>query len=177
MASRTLKACALTVGAGAGLFGVLAAAGPDAQPRVRIGVYDNRAIALAYAGSGFNPVAERMGEYKKAKADGDEAKAKELEAWGVSLQRKLHFQGFGRYPVDDLLEPVADQLADVAEAEHLDAIVWFTDFERDDVEVVDITPELVALYNPNEKTLKWIEQMHQTEPIGLDELVKMRPED
>ena len=178
MPSRTLTACATAVGAGAVLFGVLAAAGMDEpEPRVRIGVYDNRAVAIAWGNSEFNPVKERMGEYRKAQAEGDEAKIKELEAWGVSLQRKLHFQGFGRYPVDDLLGSVSDQLAGVAEAKHLDAIAWFTDFERDGVEIVDITPELVALFGPNEKAQNWIEQLKETEPVGLEELVKMSVND
>ena len=46
---------------------------------------------------------------------------KELEAWGEQHQRQLHFQGFGRVPVDDSLAPVKDQFAKLAREQQLAA--------------------------------------------------------
>ena len=89
----------------------------QATPKLRVGTYDNRAIAVAYAPSRFNPGGEKMREYRQAAAEGDEARMAELSAWGEAHQRALHRQGFGRVPVDDLLAHVADRLPEVAAAE------------------------------------------------------------
>ena len=47
----------------------------SSEPRIRVGTYDNRAIAVAYAPSRFNPVAEKMKEHATAKQAGDSAEA------------------------------------------------------------------------------------------------------
>ena len=76
----------------------------EAPTKLRVGTYDNRAIAVAYASSKYNPVSEKMEEYEKAKATGDVERAKEMEAWGKKHQRQLHRQGFARVPADELKE-------------------------------------------------------------------------
>ena len=62
------------------------------KSEIRIGTYDSRAIAIAFAPSKYNPVSQKMREHDKAKADGDEKKIKQLEAWGQKHQRQLHRQ-------------------------------------------------------------------------------------
>ena len=160
------------------LSGVIVAASHagagEAEPaKVRLGTYDNRAIAMAFAASAYNPVKEKMAEMEKAKAEGDEAKVKELEHWGVTLQKKLHFQGFGHYPVDDLLANVADKIPGVAEKNHLDAIVWLCDYrDTERVEIVDVTKDLVALFDPPERVLNWIDQMNHP-PVPFETLIDL----
>lgn len=137
---------------------------------IRVGVYDNRAIAIAFASSRFNPVGEKMAEYEKAKAEGDEARADELEAWGEKLQRQLHRQGFARVPVDDLLAHVKDRLPEVAEAADVDVITWHCNYTGSNADVVDVTDELVALFDPSERALTWAKQIVEQEPVDLDDL-------
>ncbi|MAE63706.1 MAG: hypothetical protein CMJ18_05495 [Phycisphaeraceae bacterium] len=150
---------------------VIATDSPDETSHgPRIGTYDNRAIAVAFAASRFNDMSERMGEYEKAKAAGDAARMKELEAWGQARQRRLHRQGFGRVPVDDLLEHVEDQLANVARQTGVDAITWHCAYARPDVVTVDVTSEIVALFDPSAKTLRTIRQLRGREPLDLDEI-------
>ena len=93
------------------------------EEKVRIGVYDNRAIAIAFAASKFNPVSEQMKKYEAAKKAGDKEQMDKLEAWGKKHQRQLHRQGFGRVPVNDLLAHVKDQLPEVAKRNRVQAIV------------------------------------------------------
>ena len=138
--------------------------------KIRIGTYDNRAIAIACAASKFNPVGEKMKQHEKAKSDGDERKIKELEAWGARHQRELHRQGFGDVPVHDLLAHVKDRIPDVAKAERLTAIVRRCEFVADNVEVVDVTQQLVALFEPSAKTLSTIEAMKDKPFADLDEI-------
>lgn len=142
-------------------------------PRIRIGTYDNRAIAVAYAASKWNPVREKMAEYAEAKKAGDAAKQKELEAWGESKQRLLHFQGFGRVPVGELLKPFEKQIAKLAADQQLAAIAMQCDYVAPNVEIVDVTEELVTLFEPTPRTLEMTRQVKDAKPVSLIELADM----
>ena len=147
--------------------------GDKSSAKVRIGTYDNRAIAIAFAHSKSSPMAERQREMDKAKAAGDEAKMKELKAWGVEYQRQLHFQGFGRVPVDELLEPIKEQLARLAREKQLTAIAMSCEFTSEQVEVVDITDDIVKLFDPPEKALKHVREIRTVKPIKLTVLADL----
>jgi hypothetical protein len=151
-------------------FAASAIAGEGEMPKVRIGTYDSRAIAVAYAASQFNPVKAKIEEYERAKAAGDDAIVKELEAWGADHQRQLHFQGFGRVPVDDLLKHVQQGISGLAESERLAAITMQCDYTSDVVEIVDVTDALVKLYNPSERTLEHIRNLRKVAPLPLIQL-------
>jgi hypothetical protein len=142
------------------------AAGPD----VRVGTYDSRAIAIAFAASSFNPVAEKMKEMEAAKKAGDKTRMAELEAWGQSHQRRLHRQGFSRVPVDDCLAPVKAGLAEVARSQKLDLIAASYDHAGERVEVVDVTDALVALFQPSSRTLTSVAEIRKVAPVDLDEI-------
>ena len=141
--------------------------------KIRIGTYDSRAIAIAYAHSRFNPVKEKWAAYEKAKAAGDRDKIKELEAWGQEHQRQLHFQGFSRVPVDDLLAPVKDGVAKLARERNLAAITMSCDFTGAQVELVDVTDDLIKLYDPSEKTLKTARSVRAVKPVPLTQIANM----
>jgi hypothetical protein len=98
---------------------------------------------------------------------------KELEAWGEQRQRLLHFQGFGRVPVDDLLAPVKDKVAKLARERQLAAITISCDFTSGEVEVVDITDDLVKLYDPSEKTLGRVRAVRGAKPAPLTQIADM----
>ena len=150
------------------------AAGQQATPtKVRIGTYDNRSIAVAYAASSLNPVREKMAELDAAKKAGDEKKIKELEAWGRDHQRMLHFQGFARVPVGDLLAPVKDQVAQIAAEEKVFAIVMDFDYRAFDVEAVDVTEKLVELYKPTNKTREMARKVREAKPVSLTVLADL----
>lgn len=149
----------------------------SAPTKVRIGVYDNRAIAVAWASSELNPVRAKMAELEQARKAGDQNKVKELEAWGPAHQRLLHFQGFGRVPVGDLLEPVKAGMAAVATAKGLVAIAMQCDHLAANAEAVDITADLVELYHPTDRTRKVVESMRGVKPLGLLELADMKETD
>jgi hypothetical protein len=149
----------------------------DAAPaaaKVRIGTYDNRSVAIAYVASRHNPVAEKKASHAKAKAAGDTAAVKDLEAWGGRFQRQLYFQGFGHVPVGDLLEPVKDGVKDVAQRRGLAAITMACDFTGGNVEVVDVTEDLVKLYDPSEKTLKSAREIRSAKPLDLVRLADLK---
>jgi len=160
----------LTAATLAAMLGMNQRPGQDENPShpIRIGIYDNRAVAIAYAASEFNPVSSKVKELEIAKTEGDAEKIAELETWGRTHQRHLHRQGFGRVPVGDLLEPVKHRLPALAQELGVDAIVFDCNFAAPGVETVDVTLDLVTLYQPSERTMKWIAESLKTDPIDLD---------
>lgn len=141
-----------------------------AAPKLRVGTYDGRAIAVAYAASRHNPVPQKTAERDVAKKAGDKAKVCELEAWGERLQRQLHRQAFSHVPVDDLLVPVKDGVAALGQAEGLAAIADGYLFTADGVESVDVTDALVKLYEPSARTLETVAEVRKRPVQDLDEL-------
>ena len=166
MRTKKLLACA-----GALLPAALALnlAAPERET-VKVGTYDNRSIAIAYASSDFNPVGQKMKEFEEAKAAGDEARVAELEAWGPKHQRELHRMGFCTMPVNELLDHLEDRLPELAEELGVDVITRECDYTGPDVEVVDVTDALVRLFDPSEKALRWAAEIREKAPLHLDDL-------
>lgn len=159
-------------GAAAWLMGSIAGVhAQDAREKatadVRIGIYDNRAIALAYAASRFNLITEKRAAYEEAQERGDAAAMKEIETWGQTHQWMLHFQKSCRVPVDDLLEPVRDGIVALIESERLVAVTMMCDFTATGVELVDVTEQLVALYEPTDEISQAATSIRSVDPVAL----------
>jgi hypothetical protein len=158
-----------------GLGTALAVKGGDASAAapgsaVRVGVFDSRAVAVAFFHSRYNTeINGMMEEYKKAQAAKDQKRVEELKTKGKKLQDKAHLQGFGKVPVDDLLVPVKAKLADVAKSAGVTAIADDYSYTAPGTETVDVTEAVAKLYEPNEKTLKMIESMKGVKPVPLDQ--------
>ena len=142
-------------------------------PGLVVGTYDSRCIAVAFKRSSLHNMDEQLKAYDKAKADGDTKKVAELERWGETQQRKAHFQAFGQYPVHDILDRVKDKLPTVAEQAGVGVIVCRTDYTAQNMKTVDITDELVALFDPDEKTLKTIQSLRTKDPIPFETLIHL----
>ena len=140
------------------------------QSQLRVGVYDNRGILMAWFASKYNDLANMRKEYEQAKLAGDDERVKELGAMGPKLQRRLHFQGFGRAPVTELLAYVEDQLPALAKELGVDVIAFECNYSGDNVEIVDITVELVMLYDPSPETIKSVKDVMKHDPVALEEL-------
>lgn len=167
---RLAAVAGLVVAVGVGSLGVksvgrppaaAAAAKPVANVVVRVGVYDSRAIAVAYSRSaGWNDVlTEKMKEREAAQAAGDKKKVADLEAWGRSRQTMAHLAVFSGVPMDDALlnEKVAAGMKEVGAKRGLSAIVRRTEWVAAGVEVVDVTDDLVDLFDPDDRVLKIVE--------------------
>lgn len=145
------------------------ATGP-AKALLRVGVYDSRAVAIAFANSEMHNevVKQKMADHDKAKADGDQAKVKELEAWGNTQQERLHLQGFGTEPVSDILAHIKDELPRIASDTGVDVIVskWQLDFTAKDAQFVDVTQAMVMPFKPSDKVKNWIRQLKDNPPVS-----------
>ena len=164
-----------------GLLSTLAAAGlcvsAPAQSntnKLRVGVYDSRVIAVAYGNSAefqdnLKPVRE---EYDKAKKDGDEKRMKEIDERMKLQQRRLHEQGFSTGSVIGIMAKVKDALPAVAKEAGVQIIVskWELNFHSPEVEVVDVTDQVAALFHTSERGRKWLKQIPSKPPIPIEEI-------
>ena len=154
-----------------GLAGCVGARQESNCPNVRIGVYDSRAVAIAYCGTPRQnaQIKQMMAEHKQAQAAGDTKRAKELKAQGRAGQKRMHRQGFGTEPVDDILETIKDKMPEIAKQAEVAAIVSKWDdkalAQYKSAQQVDVTDLIVAQFNPGKKQLKWIEDIKTRKPI------------
>jgi hypothetical protein len=142
--------------------------------RLRIGVYDSRSIAIAYANSaGFQDSLKAVtAEYKKAKEEKNEKRVKEIDAQMRLRQRRMHEQGFSTGSVAGMMAKVKDSLPEVASKAGVQVIVskWELNHRSLEVEVVDVTDQLVALFHPSEKVLGWVKDMKNHQPLPIEEI-------
>jgi hypothetical protein len=146
-----------------------------AQPaKVRIGVFDSRAVAFAYYRSDeFQKVMKDLNaEHAKAKAAHDEKRAKALEKEGEWSQVRTHQRVFSTGPVSDLLAKVKGQLAVIAKQERVSVIVskWEVQFGDPAAELVDVTLPVAKLLNPSADVLRFVEETKEQAPVPFDQL-------
>jgi len=148
---------------------------PCAETRCRIGLYDSRAIAVAFAGSEhFNRWMSGLHtEYKKAKAAGNQKRVAEIEAEGSARQKKLHKQGFSTAPVDNILKQIEDCLPSIKQKANVRSLVSKWDEEtlakHPSADRVDVTMELIDALNPNARQRKSAIEIQKHQPIPMEQ--------
>lgn len=152
-----------------------------APAKVRIGIFDSRAVAVAYARSAMlAPILkEWKDKYEKAKAEKNEAVIKECEAWGPNYHRLQMLQAYSIASVADILEKVKDQLPKAAQEAGVEILVskWELAYQNPSMEVVDVTSHLVKIFNPDERTLKILDELSKQPPIPLYEALQMKEDE
>lgn len=135
-------------------------------PQTGIAVYDSRAVAIAWARSdGFRGELRAMADERaRASAVGETSRVAELDARGAALQERIHRQGFGTAPVDDVLDRVAPQVGAVREHAGASRLVskWSDDAPR--ARAPDVTDDLVRLFSPDAETLRVIREVRAKSP-------------
>ncbi len=179
----TLKVTAILACAAAVLSGCVRNGNPVEAPAakmVRVGTYDSRAVAVAFSGS--EVFSKWLGELKveqeRAEAAGDTARVAEIRAKGAARQKLMHMQGFSTAPVDDILDQVREGVQTVREKAGVDVLVSKWDKEslnrHRDAEVVDVTMDLVDLFNPNERQRRSAVEIQKHDPISLKQAENIR---
>jgi hypothetical protein len=153
-------------------------AAANAKIKVRVGVFDSRAVAIAYAHSKFSQEQynQMKKELDKAEASGDKEKAEQIKAEGKAGQERRHQQGFGTASVKKYLDLVKEKIPVVAKDANVDFIVskWEVAYQNPAVEVVDVTDDLVKVFEPNERVLKIVPELKKHPPLDEDEIRKMK---
>jgi hypothetical protein len=175
--------------AGGGLFvlaclvasTVLAAESPEengVKRKLRVGTFDSRALAVAYAASDANNkyVQGLREQHDKAKEAGDDKRARQIEAEAEAQQQRLHEQGFSTGRVDNIIGLFEDQLPQIAKQAGVDLIVCKWDIVHRDpaAQFVDVTLLMVKPLNPSEKTLKVMEELAKHPPLPIEKVRKLK---
>ena len=177
MRKSSLALVLITLVAGLAICAQLAAQQPGekaSSAQVRVGIFDSRAIAVAYARSEeFNQyIKDLRTDLAQAKAEGNDKLVNELETLGPALQQLMHKQGFSTWPVDDILEKIKDQIPEIAKQAGVDVIVskWDIVFHLPGVEFIDVTDLMVLPFAPDASTMDLIKSLREIEPVSLEEL-------
>lgn len=149
------------------------AQGKDSKAKERIGIYDSRAVAVAFAGSLVHEkqLRQLMAEHKKAKEAGELETVARLEAEAKARQMKAHKQAFGTAPVDDILAHITNVLPEIQRTADVTAILSKWDKTglktHPGAEKVDVTMMLVDAFEPNERQRESAIEIQKHKPISL----------
>lgn len=163
-----------------GMTQIVFAQEKEEKPKVKIGIYDSRAVAVAFAGSAIHEKQLKglNEEIKKAKDSKNTKVAANLENIGKSMQKKMHKQAFSTEPVNDLFFYIPNVLPEIQKAEGFEAIISKWDSENmskyADADKVDITMKLVDAFKPNEKQRKSAIEIQKSKPLTPEQAEKIK---
>jgi hypothetical protein len=129
----------------------------------RVGVFDTRAVALAYGRSEQHEKALEpyVVDARKAKEKGDKEAYDEIDAKMIAWQEQMHEQVFNGAPIDNILAEYYTEKdwRTIAEKAGVDLILCDVLYRAPDTPVVDITKKVVEVFNPDEKTWGYIDDV------------------
>lgn len=143
------------------------------KSKIRIGTFDSRCIAMAYGRTDFLKEMDSIRTlHAKAKEENNQELIKELEQLGPTKQVLMHQQGFSTGSIINILEKLKEKFPAIAKANNVKLIVskWEVMFADESLELVDITDQLTALFNPDEATNKIIKEIKAMEPVPIEKI-------
>lgn len=165
--------CALVGAALSGEVTNAAQADETASPQLRVGTFDSRAVAFAYARSEMfkkwlNELATAASE---AEAAGDTARVKELEEQAQAEHALRSKQVFSTFPAYDVLAKIEEEIPKIAVEAGVDVIVskWDVVYKRSGIEFVDVTELMVGVFRLDEDSRKMLKDLQQKAPVPLGE--------
>lgn len=136
---------------------------------IRVGVYDGRALAMAWfqASNTGESMQKLSADAKAAQAAGDQKRYEELRDRLERMQFAAHVQVFSDARPEEALAKLAPEMAAVAREMKVAAIASRLDYSAADVETVDVTEALVARLNPPPDAKQIIEGLRRVKPVPL----------
>ena len=144
----------------------------DDGEEIRVGTFSTRAVALAWGRS--DAFQDWVGDLRIRASEAEEAEdtalVEEIGKEAAAQQDRMHRQVFGEDPIDDVLERMLEALPGIARAAGVDIIDNDLLYYSRSVELVDITDEMAAHWEPSEETVQMIGELLETEPVDVDDL-------
>src|SRR5262249_48815318 len=146
---------------------------PPKENAEKIGVYDSRAVAIAWVGTEeLNRSLDALRkEADQARVAGDRERAAALNRDGAAMQERLHLQGFSTASVDDILARIQDRLPEIEAKTGTSLLVSKWDeaalAQHVGAERVDVTEPLVDALRPNDLQRTRALGIVKTKPIPL----------
>jgi hypothetical protein len=148
------------------------------QTKVRVGVFDSRGIAIAYAQSAAfqQQMREFRAQGEKEKASNDTKLLSELEAKAQAQQALLHLQAFSIGSVSEILANYQADVAAVAKQANVAAIVSQFELAYHDpsVETVDVTEALVKKINNSPQMPAMLAGLKTNKPLSMLEALGIK---
>jgi hypothetical protein len=142
-------------------------------PHLRVGTFDSRAVAFAYARSDMFEkwLDDLTTAAAEAEAAGDTARVRELGDQAQAEHALRSRQVFSTFPAYDVLERIESEIPKIAAEAGVDVVVskWEIVYQRPGVEFVDVTDLMVKLFNLDDDALTNLQQLLQQEPLPLSE--------
>ncbi len=151
----------------------------EAQPQQRIGIYDSRCVAVAFAGNPEHEArtAQELAALEAAKEEGDPEKIAAADKIVWDSRKRLHRQGFGTAPVDDIFAFYPEQLEAIKHKHNLVALVCQWDKQTlktyRNAEQFDITVDLIDMLNPNARQRRSALSMRDHKPLTDKQVERM----
>lgn len=148
------------------------------QAPVRVGVFDSRAIAIAYAQSpAFGQEIQLLKtQFQQAKAAKNDSLAAQLETKGQTRQKLLSLQGFSIGSVSEILAQYKDAVAGVAKDANVSTVVSQYEllYQSPEIETVDITEPLVKRINDSPRISAMLDGLKNNKPLPLLDAIGMK---
>ncbi|MEI7981737.1 MAG: hypothetical protein WCI71_08775 [Bacteroidota bacterium] len=140
---------------------------------IKIGTYDSRIAIFAWSRS------DNMNKYvMKFKQQGDSAekardttRLKEISIEAISFQHLLHLMVFSNGSAASFMEIIKNKLPDLAKKEGVMIIVskWELNYSDPSFEIVDLTKQVAALFEPKETIDKMAADIAGQAPVPIQE--------
>jgi Skp family chaperone for outer membrane proteins len=141
------------------------------QSKIRIGIYDSRAVMLAYFNSGYNKTfMQTLNEFNKKKQkatqENDSVAIKKLNFEGPIRQAMLHEKVFGTGSVRNEIMEIKAKIDSLAKAGKIDLVVskWELNYSNPNCEIIDLTDQITSLFQPDQRFGNMLKELLKTEP-------------
>lgn len=144
--------------------------------REQIGIYDSRAIAIAFVGGEvFRETMDAVrAEFDEATGIGDEATLARISTQMQERQKLLHAQGFSTASVDELLVHYSDGISELLDEAGVAVLISKLHDEalskHPGTHRVDMTESLVDLITADPKQRKAAMEILDQDPVPLESL-------
>ncbi len=141
---------------------------------IKIGTYDSRTVIYAWSRSDL--LKQYMIKFNQqndsAQKVHDTARMNELAIKAMSFQHLLHQIVFSTGSVSSFMKIVKDKLPELAKNTGVSVIVskWELNYSDPSFEVVDLTNQVAALFQPKENIDKMAADIAGQAPLPIDEL-------
>lgn len=141
---------------------------------IKIGTYDSRTIIFAWSRTDalkqyMMKIGQKTDSATKAH---DTARIKEVSVEAMSFQHLLHQMVFSTGSVASIMTVIKDKLPELAKKEGVSIIVSKYELNYNDpsFELVDLTKEVAALFQPKENIDKMSADIAAQAPIPIEEM-------
>jgi hypothetical protein len=151
----------------------------------RIGIYDSRSVAVAFAGNDEHEArtAAELTALETAKASGDPLAIREAEDRVWESRIRLHRQAFGTMSVSDILDLYPDAVTSLKDDLKLSALISRWDKQclaaYDGAEQIDVTEHLIDMLKPNDRQRQSAIGIQKHKPLtetALDKMIEQERE-